>query len=185
MTGRRFSLAVSATFLAVALGACSSLSHPAASPREVSRYPVITDGPVTPAGRKIALAWLKSHTVQRRRGMVAGLVITNSEYGGDTWDALSLTVLTARGRTVTVWCGNPRVERSCPLHKGEVDLASDSDTTNGQYVYVRADGNGNLPASYRLIKALAVRLPQRCSHAYLVSGVFPYDSRFEQCVVGS
>jgi hypothetical protein len=165
------------------LSACGSSSHPGASQRVISRYPVITDGPVTPVGDKVALAYLKSHPVPHRRGMVAGITVANSAYGNDLWDAFSLTALTASGHTVMVLCGDPRTERSCPLQKGEVDLPDD--LTNGIYLYVRADGAGNAPGDYRLITLDAVRLPQICSAEYLSSGAFPYNSRFEQCVAGS
>jgi hypothetical protein len=70
--------------------------------------------------------------------------------------------LTASGKIITQTCGNLRTGAYCPLQKGEVDEASDSLPVNGQYVYVAADGDGNSPSDYRLIRASTIRLPQPC-----------------------
>lgn len=168
MNYRAAASGVAIAALAATLAACGHPA-PAASPHWVSRYSAVTDGPVTPAGRKIALAYMKSHPAPPRKGMVAGIVIENTVYGSDLWTALSMTVLTAQGRTATVYCGDPRTQADCKIQKGE-STALGSYMLNGEYLYVRADGHGNAPGDYQLIRWTTVRLPQLCSLGYRSDG---------------
>lgn len=168
-------IALAAATSLVGLTACGPLGS---GTYTVTRWAPTTDGPVTQAGRSMALAYMKSHPVPPRPGMAAGILVSSTDYGGDTWSAFTMTVLTASGRTVVVSCGNPEAETSCPLQKGEVDLPDSM--PNGMYLYVRSDGTGDKPGDYRLVSEGTVRLPQKCSAAFL--NLNEYEPRYEKCV---
>lgn len=153
---------VIAALSAAGLTACGPPTHHGAA----SRTSAVLDGPVTPVGDQMALAYMKAHPVPALPHMTPGILVGSTDYSDNTftWFAFSLNVLTPQGQTIVVRCGDPAVKRSCPLQKGEVDLPDS--LPNGMYLYVRSDGSGNAPGDYRLITVSTARLPQVCSDWY-------------------
>lgn len=148
-------------------GRCSQCGY--RKPKSARRRPAAIIGAVAltvlagcaaPAGPTLqqrAAAYLRANPVAAWRGMDAGIVTRYSVSGNLNYVTWTLRVLTARGRWVTVRCGESFTSSRCPSWLPGPDSVGGAPIPDeyGTYLYARP-GDATVPSDIRMIAYRAV-----------------------------
>jgi hypothetical protein len=160
-TYRRFGRLLAAAAVATALVGCQvpPCAICSQTPSAPARHRVVPAlGSACPAwntctsARAAALAYIKSHPVPARRGMVAGIVLSETADTSPTTYTWTQTMITTSGATITITCGSAAAKRPCTWRDPGPEMGAVCTGGPGTYQYFRADGDASSFGDVHVIK---------------------------------